>query len=76
MVDSCPNSLGVPSHKPLAYLQEFGLPGQFGQLSTGDRPNCVSKEFRVRDTCSLLPKVSNKLRPLIRNDSLQNSVQA
>jgi hypothetical protein len=23
-IDSCPNHLDVPPHKPLAYLQEFG----------------------------------------------------
>jgi hypothetical protein len=25
VVDSCPNYLDVPSHKPLAHLLEFGL---------------------------------------------------
>jgi hypothetical protein len=45
MVDSCPNSLGVSSHKPLAYLQGLGSLAQFGHLSTNDRPNCGSIDF-------------------------------
>jgi hypothetical protein len=46
MTDSCPNYLHVPSHKPLAYLHEFGLLAQFGHPSVGDRPNCESSESR------------------------------
>jgi hypothetical protein len=54
MVDSCPNSLGVPSHKPLAYLQEFGLLAQFGRPSMDDRLNYGSNDFR--GTCAIAPK--------------------
>jgi hypothetical protein len=39
MADSCPNYLDVPSHKPLAYLLEFGLLTQFGRPSVDDRLN-------------------------------------
>jgi hypothetical protein len=45
MTDSCPNSLGVPSHKPSAYPQDFGLLTQFGHLFVDDRLNCGSNEF-------------------------------
>jgi hypothetical protein len=47
MVDSSPNYLDAPSHKPLAYLPEFGLLTQFGHPSAGDRPNYGSSESRV-----------------------------
>jgi hypothetical protein len=43
--DSCLNSLGVPSHKPSAYSQNFGLLTQFGRPSVDDRPNCGSNKF-------------------------------
>jgi hypothetical protein len=46
MTYSCPNYLDAPSHKPLAYLPEFGLLAQFRHLSTGDRLNYESSEFR------------------------------
>jgi hypothetical protein len=45
MADSDPNSFGVPSHKPSAYPQGFGLLTQFGCPSVDDRPNCGSNEF-------------------------------
>jgi hypothetical protein len=44
-IDSCPNFLGIPSHKPVAYLQEFGLLALFGHPFV-DRPNYGSNEFR------------------------------
>jgi hypothetical protein len=45
VADSCPNYLDVPSHKPLAYLLEFGLLVQFGHPSAVDRSNCGLSEF-------------------------------
>jgi hypothetical protein len=54
MADSCPNSLGVPSHKPLAYLPEFDLLTQFGCPPMDDRANCGSNEFQ--GTCAVAPK--------------------
>jgi hypothetical protein len=44
MADSCLNYQGIPSHKPLAYLLEFGLLAQFVHPFVGDRPNCGSSE--------------------------------
>jgi hypothetical protein len=46
MADSCPNSLGVPSHKPSGWLQESGSLAQFGHPSVDDRPNYGSNESR------------------------------
>jgi hypothetical protein len=46
MTDFCSNYLDVPSHKPYAYLPEFGLLAQFDNPSMGDRPNCGSSESR------------------------------
>jgi hypothetical protein len=46
MSDSCPNYFDAPSHKPLAYLPEFGLLAQFGHPSRGDRLNYPSSESR------------------------------
>jgi hypothetical protein len=54
MADSCPNFLGVLSHKPLAYLQGFDLLAQFGRPSMDDRLNCGSSEFR--GTRAVVPK--------------------
>jgi hypothetical protein len=54
MEDSCPNHLDALSHKPLAYLLEFGLLAQFGHLSAGDRLKCGSSESR--GTHAIAPK--------------------
>jgi hypothetical protein len=43
----CPNYLGVPSHKPFAYLQGFGSLTQFCHLCVDDRLNCGSNEFQA-----------------------------
>jgi hypothetical protein len=50
MANSYPNYMDVPSHKPLAYLQEFDCLAQFGNPSADDRSNCRSNEFRGTHT--------------------------
>jgi hypothetical protein len=74
MVDACPNYLDSPSHMLLAYIPGFGLLAQFDHPFVVDRPtvNQVSLKGHVQ----LLPKASDKLRPSIKNNRLQNSVQA
>jgi hypothetical protein len=52
----------------LAYLPGFGLLAQFGHLSTGDRLNYESSEFRGMR--AIAPKSEGQLRPSIRNDRL------
>jgi hypothetical protein len=53
-VNSDPSFLDVPTHKLLAYLQEFGWLVLFGHLSAGDRPNYGSSESR--GTRAVAPK--------------------
>jgi hypothetical protein len=44
MVDSCHSYIDVPSHKPFAYLLEFGLLTEFGRPCVDDKPKCESSE--------------------------------
>jgi hypothetical protein len=44
MANSCPNFLGIPSHKPLTCAPGFGLLTQFGYPYADDKPNCKSNE--------------------------------
>jgi hypothetical protein len=50
----CPNSLDIPSHKPVTYPRGFGSLAQFGYPSMDDRSNYGSNESR--GTRAVAPK--------------------
>jgi hypothetical protein len=70
----CPNSLDIPSHKPVTYPPGFGLLTQFGHPFMDDRLDYGLNESL--GTRAVAPKSERQTMTLIGDDCFQNSGQA